>query len=145
MPDNVSFTHTQTTPASVWMITHNLNTMKPTVNVWFVIDGETTAVLPAEMKVINANTIKITFSSKQVGTAKINSSHQHVYTHVQTEPASVWHVVHNLNDSYPNFDTIIDFGNNKHVVLPQNVVADDTHTLTITFSSSRTGKVVVSV
>ena len=62
------------------------------------------------------------------------------YNHIQSSGSATWTVTHNLNTDAVAVDVFIDYGGNLTKVLPLDVVATDVNTLTITFSSSQTGK-----
>jgi hypothetical protein len=64
-------THTQSTAATTWNITHNLNLLAPIVDTWIVINGSNVKVLPVSVEVVNVNNITITFSAPQIGTVNI--------------------------------------------------------------------------
>lgn len=62
------------------------------------------------------------------------------YLHTQASGATTWTVTHGLGQKYCNV-TIIDAAD--EVVIPQSITFDSTTQLTVTFTSSITGKVVV--
>ena len=68
----MAFTYTKDTPASVWNVTHDLDTLNPVVDVWVDDNGNTTAVLPKQIRVIDANKLEITFTVALNGVAVIN-------------------------------------------------------------------------
>jgi hypothetical protein len=61
--------HIQSTPATVWNITHGLLTEKPAVNVWVEYDGIEQMMLPKEIKAISNVAATITFSVPTAGAA----------------------------------------------------------------------------
>ena len=67
-----SMTYTQDTAANVWDIEHNLNTFQPAINVWVSVGGTMTAILPKEIRVIDANNLRVTFTDPQTGSAVVN-------------------------------------------------------------------------
>lgn len=67
-----SMTYTQDTAATVWNIEHGLNTLQPAINVWIPVNGVSTAIIPAEVRVIDSNNMRVTFTNPQSGTAVIN-------------------------------------------------------------------------
>lgn len=69
---NPSMTHTQSVASDVWEIDHGLNTLQPAINVWIPVNGVYTAILPAEVRVIDSNHLRVTFSAPQVGSAVVN-------------------------------------------------------------------------
>ncbi len=60
--------HVQSSPQIAWFITHAKNSMRPTVTIY---DSEHVQIFPDEMKIMDANTIRIAFSSPQSGRAII--------------------------------------------------------------------------
>lgn len=68
----MAYTYTKDTPALVWNITHNRNTLNPVVDVWVDDNGNTTAVLPKQIRVIDADKLEITFTVATPGVAVIN-------------------------------------------------------------------------
>jgi hypothetical protein len=68
----MAFTYTNNTPATAWIITHDLNTLNPVVDVWVDDNGNTTAIIPKQIRVIDANKLEITFTVAINGVAVIN-------------------------------------------------------------------------
>lgn len=64
------------------------------------------------------------------------------YIHNQTTLSTVWTVSHNLG-SKPIFDILVNESGNLVKVFPQYVEYITNNTLEITFSSARTGKVIL--
>jgi hypothetical protein len=65
--ENTSYVHTQTTPATTWTITHNLN-MVPNVRT----EDLTGQDIEGTIEVVNENQIKITFSQPVSGKAYLS-------------------------------------------------------------------------
>lgn len=63
-----------------------------------------------------------------------------VYNHTQSSPNSTWTVTHNLNTDAVAVDVFIDYLGNLEKILPLDIVVTDSNTLTITFTTSQTGK-----
>lgn len=61
------------------------------------------------------------------------------YNHVQTSASDTWVVQHNLACPVTTSDTFIDISGSMVKILPESVVHTDNNTLTITFSTARTG------
>lgn len=61
------YAHTQSTPESVWEVTHNLN-KKPTVT---VVDSADTVVV-GEVEYLNNNSVRLTFAGAFSGKAYFN-------------------------------------------------------------------------
>jgi hypothetical protein len=68
----MAYTYTKDTPGLVWNVTHNLNTLNPVVDVWVDDNGNTTAVLPKQVRIIDADKLEITFTVTTNGVAVIN-------------------------------------------------------------------------
>lgn len=61
-------------PESLWIIEHGLNTSVPAIDLWVKLDPtkeEYTAMIPLETRVVDNNTVHISFSSPMLGTAKL--------------------------------------------------------------------------
>lgn len=65
---NFAYTHTQTTPATTWVVNHNFNDTAPIVNVY---NESGVAIEPESITVTNANTITITFGNAMTGKATV--------------------------------------------------------------------------
>lgn len=64
-----SYTHTQATAATTWTIVHGLSLTEPAVNVFIPVNGVDTAIIPKEIRVVDTNTVTISFSSAKAGSA----------------------------------------------------------------------------
>ena len=64
-------------------------------------------------------------------------------THVQTEPATVWAVQHNLHTRTPVLDVLIAVGGELIKVMPKQVRMVDENTVEITWSYPTAGRVRV--
>jgi hypothetical protein len=64
-----SYTHTQATAATIWTIEHGLGVAEPAVNVFIPVNGVDTAIVPKEIRVVDTNTVQITFSTAKAGAA----------------------------------------------------------------------------
>lgn len=60
--------HVQASPNIVWFITHAKNSMRPTVTIY---DGDNVQTFADEVKILDANTVRITFGSPMSGRAII--------------------------------------------------------------------------
>ena len=67
----LSHTHDQVVPATEWTMQHNLGTLAPIVDVYVTIDGNQTKILPASVEVLDANSVKVTFSNPRAGSAGV--------------------------------------------------------------------------
>lgn len=63
-----SVTYVQASPSTTWVVKHDLGTVNPMVNIWVDIDGQTTAMLPKNIRVNDVNSITVTFSTPHAGT-----------------------------------------------------------------------------
>lgn len=66
------------------------------------------------------------------------------YQHSQTSASTSWVITHNLGVAELAVDVVVDEGGNREKILPLDVVMTDDNTLTITFSSARTGSARIS-
>ena len=82
---------------------------------------------------IHASTIS---SSKYIG--QIGSR----YVHSQTSDSATWTINHNIGQKYP---VVTVYDTSDQMILPQNGVATDSDTFTLTFNEAIQGKAVVSV
>lgn len=71
MPIANSYTHEQASAATEWNITHNLGTTAPSYHVYIDNSGESTQIIPNKAEVVDANTLKLTFTSAFSGTARV--------------------------------------------------------------------------
>lgn len=62
----------QTTPSTEWLITHNAEFI-PSVNVTVMHGGKLQMILPLSVEIVDAVTVKVTFSAPHTGTAVIRS------------------------------------------------------------------------
>jgi len=62
------YEHLQATPSLVWLIPHNLTTKRLIVQVYDTTDAQ---VYADEVKLLDDDTVRITFNAPQAGSAKI--------------------------------------------------------------------------
>lgn len=62
--------HEQTTPAATWTIVHNLG-REVISDVMIDIGAEVHKVLPADQRIIDNNTLEITFSAPRTGRVRV--------------------------------------------------------------------------
>ena len=67
-----AYIHKQTTPASTWTIQHNFGKMFVNIDVVIEYGDTIQTVLPENITLTNANTAVVTFSSNQVGEARVS-------------------------------------------------------------------------
>jgi hypothetical protein len=65
-----TYTHEQTTPATEWTVAHDLDRYV-VCDVFFNVGGTLEKVLPASVRYVDSNTIKIFFTESQIGTVKV--------------------------------------------------------------------------
>jgi hypothetical protein len=65
------------------------------------------------------------------------------YTHTQTTAATTWTIAHGLGLTEPVVDVYITVNGTITKILPKSVQTIDMNTSVVTFSSARTGTVVV--
>lgn len=61
------------------------------------------------------------------------------YQHIQSNPAMVWNITHNLNN-YPIVDVMVDENGVLTKIIPKNIFVINLNTCQIEFSSARTGQ-----
>jgi hypothetical protein len=65
------YEYTQNSPALVWNINHNGNTLRATVTIYDTIASPMTQILPDSVQVIDPNNVRVTFASPQAGIALV--------------------------------------------------------------------------
>lgn len=68
-----AYNFTQSTPATTWTITHNLNNLEPNIDVITNVSGVLTKTIPLEVVATDANTVVVTWTSNQIGTARLTA------------------------------------------------------------------------
>lgn len=63
-----------------------------------------------------------------------------IHNHVQTSASATWTITHNFNVASVVVDVFVDFGGNLEKILPLEIEHTNDNTLTVTFSSTQTGK-----
>ena len=94
------YVHNQSSAATTWTITHNLNTSFVLVQVF---DGNNTVVIPDVITISDTSTITISFTVAQAGVAVILSGSleglqkpSYAYEYTQASPTATWVINHNL-------------------------------------------------
>lgn len=156
-PAGGTFIFTQTTPATVWTIVHNLSARF--VNVEPV---DTTGLSYVgrydypSINFIDTTTLTLTFNSPVAGYAAISAAGPAgatgasgpaggTFIHSQNVASTVWTVNHNLNSQYVNVEPV-DSSNNSYVGRYDYPVVNfvDANSLTLTFNTAVIGNVAVS-
>ena len=66
-----SYTHTQAVEGTLWTIIHSLNTSAPIVSVNVDNEGTLEKIIPKDIRVTDANTVEVEFTSAWAGNARI--------------------------------------------------------------------------
>lgn len=66
-----SYTHTQSVPSALWVVTHNLNLASPVVSVNVLNNGQMEKIIPKDIRSTNANTVEIEFTNPWTGSVRI--------------------------------------------------------------------------
>ena len=66
------------------------------------------------------------------------------YSFSQDTPSDTWTVNHNRNSEQVTIEVMINIGGNLEKILPYDIVAANTNTLVVTFTSPQTGKATVA-
>ncbi len=80
-------------------------------------------------------------SASYAATASFATNGNSSFLHTQSSAATTWSVVHNFQTQFP---VVTVYDNTNSVIIPQQISASTTSSLTILFSSPRTGYVAVS-
>jgi len=138
-----------TTAGSPYYIAHGLNSLYPIVQLW---DATTGGLLQAEVAVVDANTVSVTFRvtppnnvnvvvGAGVGQAGGTGGTQTLgYTYTQSSAATTWTISHGLS-FYPNV-TVVDSTGNE--IFPGNVQYPSSSTVQLTFSAAVGGSAYLS-
>lgn len=65
------YSHTQDTPATSWVIAHNIGTNAPIVDCFVDVEGTPTKIIPSDVVVTSDKVVTIEFSTPQTGTAYV--------------------------------------------------------------------------
>lgn len=132
-------THIQATDASVWTVTHPLNTTHVSVTVY---DTAGRVVLPNEVIVNDASTVSVNFGTPVQGKVVVLTGHfegnpknEYAFEFYQTNPSATWTIPHGLG-RYPVVRVFI--GNQE--VQPASVTFDSLDVVTLTFTSPQVGQ-----
>jgi hypothetical protein len=134
---------TQSSAATTWSFTHNMNTRNPIVQVY---DSSYKQILPNDIVGINGSTAEIRFDYAQSGYA-IMSNGGGLYvtgstsTLVQSSAAVTWSFAHNLNSKYPNFEV---YDNSDYVIIPAGIRAIDVNTAELHFAGATAGRAIAN-
>lgn len=133
-----SYVHAQSSGNTTWAITHNLNTVTPSVQVY---GTDSKMIIPDAVTITSNNVVTLTFGASFAGRAIILTGSSegtqrvsYAYEWVQTTPASVWVVYHGLG-YYPLTRVFI----GQQEVQPSTIVHNSNTQTTITFSTAQVG------
>ena len=135
--------HTQTTPASTWTFTHNLNVQYPNVTVYST-SGQ--IVLPQSITATDINTLVLEFGTNVAGYAVAGIGgiiEVQGRTVRQNFTSSLsWRFEHNFGDRFVNIQT---FDSNYEKIIPQTIVLTDNTSSLITFPEATSGWAVGTI
>ena len=120
---------------------HNLETTSPIVQLY---DQNDEQFVPQTIKIIDNNTVKVTFSTTRTGKVVIakgghivNSYNTHTSTFTSTGSITV---THNLGTTSPLVQA---YNSVDEQFIPQTIKIEDSNTVKVTFSTPTAGKIVV--
>lgn len=140
-----SFTYIQFTPSTNWVVTHNLNTLTPVVQVY---DTASDLFTPDNVQSIDNNTVVITLTTSMAGSVLVlsnassttNGTPTSAFTHIQNIATNNWVVTHNLNTHTPVVQV---YDATANLFVPDNVQAIDANTVIIQHTTNLTGSALV--
>lgn len=65
------FRFEQAVAATTWVITHNLNTNAPVIDIWVDVAGVITKILPQNVVATSTNVVTLTFTTPFAGKAMV--------------------------------------------------------------------------
>lgn len=68
---SASYNFVQSTASNTWIIPHNLNSSNVVIDVYINNGGTIEKIIPLNIQVTDVNTITVTFSSAQIGYARL--------------------------------------------------------------------------
>jgi hypothetical protein len=131
----------QSSAATTWSFTHNLNTRNPIVQVY---DTDYKQIIPNDIVGTGVNTAEIRFDYAQAGYVVMSNGGGLYVTGstselVQTVGATTWSFTHNLNSKYVNFEV---YDSNDYVIIPAGIRVLTTNTAELYFAYAQTGRAV---
>lgn len=134
-----SYEYVQSVSASEWIITHDLTTTIPSVQVY---GADNKNLFPDDIEVLSSDTVKITFSAPLTGRAVIlagpksgNKPAAYSFDYTQTSPSDTWVIDHNLGHS-----PIIRIFVGNQEIQPISISHDSLFTTTVTFGAAVVGQ-----
>jgi hypothetical protein len=138
-----SNTHTQSTPNTVWVFTHNLNTKSPLVQVY---NQNYEQIIPKQIIGITPFTVEIIFDYYESGFAIASTGGKLEVIGsspilIQSEADTTWIFNHNLGVKYPSFEV---YDTNDLVIIPDGIRAINETTAEIYFATPTSGVVIAN-
>lgn len=137
-----TYVHTQTALATNWIVTHNLNTSTPFVQVY---DPTPRMVLPDLVNIIDANSLLVKLNASMTGKVVVMTGDDETYggvlyprwtyEHTQTTPSTAWVIKHNLG--YAPIVRV--FLNDGTEIQPLSITVDSIFQVTVRFSATTAG------
>ena len=133
----------QSTAATTWSFSHNLNTRNPLVQVYSPTYAQ---LIPNEIVGIDAFTVEIRFDYAQAGYAVASNGGGLYVTGstprlVQNIAAATWSFQHNLGTKYPGYEV---YDSNDNVITPAGIHSVDINNAEIYFAYPTTGVVIAN-
>ena len=131
LPD---YTHTQSSGASAWSITHSLADNFPLIQIEDLTDSH---FFPLNITSDDANNMTVTFIEDTTGYGIVASGE---YTHTQSSASTLWTVEHNL-DAYAV--QVQCYNSSNELMYPATVTITTNNIVTLTFFTAEAGHAVI--
>lgn len=132
----------QSTPATTWSFSHNLNEQYPTITAF---DSNKNVIVPGRIEVVDDNNLKVYFDVAQSGVvvAVVGGRNSgSVATLDQSTPATIWSFPHNLAYRYPLVNV---YDSSGDALIPGRIETVDQNNLNIYFDIAQSGIAVAMV
>lgn len=141
----INFLYHQFTPASTWTVFHPFETDHLAFQVYTLADGVFKPTFPENLEFVSPSQVKVHFTSPVEGYLRLvgDTNTTSFFTIDQTVASDTWVINHNLGSNNVIVQTFIDDAGVINAILPQQVLLVNDNTAIITFSSPRTGFVIV--
>lgn len=133
-----AYTHSQSTAASEWNISHGLNTTEVNVQVY---DGTNKMFIPEEVTIVSKSAVTVSLGTAMTGRAVVvtgsfegNPKPSYAYTYYQDSTASTWTIDHNLG-----YNPIVRVFVGTDEVQPATISHPTVNQTVVTFNSAVTG------
>jgi len=132
-----------TVPNTVITVEHNLNELYPVVQSKSLADG---SVIPDDVRVVNANTVELTFSvsfTGQISVFSVSPEYSNVVRSVYQRivASTSWIINHNHNDLTPIF---IFYDENSREIYPDEVIFVDADTMVVNWAVPQMGSAIIA-